>query len=55
MIGPAGLAVRPDLTTVPPDDVEPRHVVLVTRAGDRDRLLADFRKLAEAHLIRPQP
>ncbi|MFI0369284.1 LysR family transcriptional regulator [Actinomadura sp. 1N219] len=52
-IVPAGFAFRPDLTTVPLDGVEPSHVVLATRPGDRDRLLADFRKLAEAHLAQP--
>ena len=46
----AGL--RPDLTTIPLDGVEPCHVVLATRAGDRSRLVAQFRKIAEAHLTR---
>ena len=41
---------RPDITTVPLKGVEPSHVVLATRAGDRSRLVAAFRKLAEAHL-----
>jgi DNA-binding transcriptional LysR family regulator len=53
----AGLCVpsmRPDLTTVPLEGVEPCHVVLATRAGDRSRLVADFRKLAEAHLTGPR-
>jgi hypothetical protein len=35
------------------EGVEPSHVVLATRAGDRGRLVAAFRKLAEAHLIGP--
>src|SRR5438309_806535 len=46
---PAGVAVgspRPDLTTIPLDGVEPSHVVLATRAGDRGRLVAAFRKCA---------
>jgi DNA-binding transcriptional LysR family regulator len=50
---PAGVAVgspRPDLTTVPLDGVEPSHVVLATRAGDRGRLVAAFRKCAQALL-----
>ena len=50
---PAGIAVgspRPDLTTVPLDGVEPSHVVLATRAGDRGRLVAAFRKCAQALL-----
>ena len=41
---------RPDLTTVPLDGVEPSHVVLATRAGDRSRLVAAFRKCAQALL-----
>jgi DNA-binding transcriptional LysR family regulator len=50
---PAGIAVgspRPDLTTIPLDGVEPSHVVLATRAGDRGRLVAAFRKCAQALL-----
>ena len=50
---PAGVASgspRPDLTTVPLDGVEPSHVVLATRAGDRGRLVAAFRKCAQALL-----
>jgi DNA-binding transcriptional LysR family regulator len=50
---PAGVATgspRPDLTTVPLDGVEPSHVVLATRAGDRGRLVAAFRKCAQALL-----
>ncbi|BCJ37826.1 LysR family transcriptional regulator [Actinocatenispora thailandica] len=34
--------LRADLTVVPLDGVEPSHVVLATRAGDRNRLVADF-------------
>jgi DNA-binding transcriptional LysR family regulator len=48
-------AIRPDLTTVPLEGVEPSHVVLATRAGDRNRLLAPFRKYAEAHITAPAP
>jgi len=48
-----GNALRPDITTVPLEGVEPSHVVLATRAGDRSRLVAAFRKLAEAHLNGP--
>ena len=47
---PAGQSPRPDLTTVPLDGVEPGHVVLATRAGDRSRLVAAFRKSAQACL-----
>ncbi|OBG39414.1 LysR family transcriptional regulator [Mycobacterium sp. E3198] len=45
-----GGSLRPDITTVPLKGVDPCHVVLATRAGDRSRLVAAFRKLAEAHL-----
>jgi DNA-binding transcriptional LysR family regulator len=44
---------RPDLTMVPLQGVEPSHVVLATRAGDRSRLVTAFRKSAEAHLTGP--
>ncbi|AEW98950.1 HTH-type transcriptional regulator alsR (plasmid) [Streptantibioticus cattleyicolor NRRL 8057 = DSM 46488] len=58
-IVPAGLAehgLRPDLTTVPLRGVDPAHVVLVTRAGDRRPLVSAFRKAAQAHLTtRPRP
>lgn len=46
---------RPDLTTVPLHGVEPSHVVLATRAGDRSRLLTAFRKSAHALLTGPAP
>jgi DNA-binding transcriptional LysR family regulator len=55
---PAGVRTaspRPDLTTVPLHDVEPSHVVLATRADDRSRLVADFRKSARALLTGPDP
>jgi DNA-binding transcriptional LysR family regulator len=55
---PAGVRTaspRPDLTTVPLHDVEPSHVVLATRAGDRSRLVADFRKSAQALLTGRDP
>jgi DNA-binding transcriptional LysR family regulator len=51
--GAHGLIPRPDLTTVPLAGVEPCHVVLATRAGERHRLLADFGKAAEHHLTAP--
>ena len=50
---PAGVAAgspRPDLITIPLDGVEPSHVVLATRAGDRGRLVSAFRKCAQALL-----
>ena len=55
---PAGVRTvspRPDLTTVPLYGVEPSHVVLATRADDRSRLVAAFRKSAQALLIGPGP
>jgi DNA-binding transcriptional LysR family regulator len=48
-------SLRPDLTTIPLDGVEPSHVVLATRAGDRSRLVAAFRKCAQACLTGPGP
>jgi DNA-binding transcriptional LysR family regulator len=48
--GVRGSSLRPDITTVPLENVEPSHVVLATRAEDRSRLVTAFRKLAEAHL-----
>jgi DNA-binding transcriptional LysR family regulator len=42
-----GRSPRPDLTTVPLYGVEPSHVALATRAGDRGRLVAAFRKSAQ--------
>jgi DNA-binding transcriptional LysR family regulator len=48
-IVPAGprASFRPDLTTIPIAGIEPGHVVLATRAGDRARLVAAFRKSAQ--------
>lgn len=51
---PAG-SLRPDLTTIPLHGVEPAHVVLATRAGDRGRLVAAFRKSAHDCLAAPSP
>ncbi|MEV4068691.1 LysR family transcriptional regulator [Nonomuraea fuscirosea] len=54
LIVPGGAVVsglRSDLTTVPLEGVEPSQVVLATRAGDRSRLVAAFRRSAETHLI----
>ncbi|MEU8357124.1 LysR family transcriptional regulator [Nonomuraea sp. NPDC048882] len=56
LIVPVGAAVRglrSDLTTVPLEGVAPSQVVLATRAGDRSRLVAAFRRSAEAHLTGP--
>jgi hypothetical protein len=43
------------VTTIPLEGVEPSHVVLATRAGDRNRLLDAFRRCADTHLPRPEP
>ncbi|MGP4104650.1 LysR family transcriptional regulator [Nonomuraea sp. KM90] len=48
--GPIFVSLRPDLTSIPLEGVEPSHVVLATRAGDRNRLVAAFRKSARALL-----
>ncbi|MEV1249536.1 LysR family transcriptional regulator [Nonomuraea sp. NPDC049750] len=45
--------LRPDLTTIPLEGIEPSHVVLATRADDRSRLVTAFRKYAEAHFTGP--
>jgi DNA-binding transcriptional LysR family regulator len=39
--------VRPDLTTIPLHGVAPSHVILATRAADRNRLVAAFRRSAQ--------
>jgi DNA-binding transcriptional LysR family regulator len=46
-------ALRPDLTTIPLEGVEPSHVVVACRADDRSRLVAAFRKLAGSHMTAP--
>jgi DNA-binding transcriptional LysR family regulator len=45
---PGGLhgSLRPDLTTIPLHGVPPSHVILATRAADRSRLVAAFRRSA---------
>ncbi len=45
--------LRPDLTTIPLEGVAPCQVAIATRAGDRNRLVAAFRKIAQAHLTGP--
>jgi DNA-binding transcriptional LysR family regulator len=45
--------MHPDVTTVPLDGIEPSHVVLATRAGDRGRLVAAFRRCAHDCLTAP--
>ncbi len=46
---------RSDLTTIPLHGVDPGHVVLATRAADRSRLVAAFRKSAQDCLAGPAP
>jgi DNA-binding transcriptional LysR family regulator len=53
--GIPGGGIRPDLTTIPLHGVEPSHVVLATRAADRGRLVAAFRKSAQDCLTGPGP
>lgn len=55
-ITPAGALAtrsRPDITAVPLEGVDPGHVVLATRAGDRTRLVSAFRTAAQTHLTGP--
>ena len=54
-VGGRVAALRPDITTIPLEGVEPSHVVLATRADDRGRLVAAFRKYAQAQLAGPEP
>lgn len=51
--GTAITALRPDLTAIPLEGVDPAHAVLATRADDRSRLVAAFRRYAQAHLTGP--
>jgi DNA-binding transcriptional LysR family regulator len=48
-------ALRPDLTTIRLEGVEPSHVVLATRARDRNGLVTAFRAYARAHLTGLDP
>lgn len=51
--GVHGNRLRPDITTVPLEGVEPSHVGVASRADDRSRLVAVFRKLADVYLTGP--
>lgn len=51
--GHAISALRPDLTAIPLDGVDPAHVALATRADDRSRLVAAFRRYARDRLTGP--
>jgi DNA-binding transcriptional LysR family regulator len=51
--GVPGGSLRPDLTTIPLHGVAPSHVILATRAADRSRLVAAFRRSAQDCLTMP--
>ncbi|OZM70380.1 LysR family transcriptional regulator [Amycolatopsis antarctica] len=54
VIVPSGIGgLRPDLTLVPLEDIEPSRVVLATRARDHNRVLAAFTKHAQTHITGP--
>jgi len=48
--GDRRISLRPDLTSVPIEGVEPCQVVLATRADEHDPLIADLHGAARAHL-----
>jgi DNA-binding transcriptional LysR family regulator len=50
-----GHPLRPDLTTVVLEGVDPAHVVLATRADDASRLVTAFRKIAQVRLTGSGP
>jgi DNA-binding transcriptional LysR family regulator len=50
-----GRAPRPDLMAIPLEGVEPVHVALATRADDRSRIVAAFRRIASAQITGPEP
>ncbi|AHH96834.1 LysR family transcriptional regulator [Kutzneria viridogrisea] len=54
-VDPRSHVLRPDVTVIPLEGVEPSHVVVATRADDRSRLVAAFRKYAQVHLTGPAP
>jgi DNA-binding transcriptional LysR family regulator len=51
--GGALSSIRPDLTTIPVPGIEPAHVVVATRADDKSRLVAAFRRAARDCLTGP--
>jgi DNA-binding transcriptional LysR family regulator len=53
IISASGHNLRPDLTTIPLHGVEPSHVVLASRAPDRNPLVAAFRTYARSCLTGP--
>jgi DNA-binding transcriptional LysR family regulator len=52
-VGLRGDSLRPDLTTVPLEGVEPSRVVLATRRADRSSLVSAFRVAAQRYLVGP--
>lgn len=56
-LSPAGVRgiLRPDLTAIGLEDVDPSQVVLATRADERSRLVAAFGAIARTHLTGPGP
>lgn len=52
--GGRGMQLHPGLTTVPLHGVDPSHVILATRDGDRSRLVAAFRRSAKDALTAPE-
>lgn len=48
--GPHATGIRPDLTMIPIEGIEPGHVVVASRAEDRSPLVTAFRACAQARL-----
>lgn len=46
-------SMRPDLVTMPIKGIDPSHVAMATRTGDRSRLVTAFGKYARSHLAGP--
>ena len=54
-IMPVTIRLRPDVTMIPLQGIDPGQVVLATRANDRNPLVAAFHRSARAHLTGPVP
>jgi hypothetical protein len=54
-VGLRGDSLRPDLTTVPLEGVEPSRVVLATRRADRSSLVIEFPAAAQRYPVGPTP
>ena len=50
-VGDRRSSLRADLASVPIDDVPASEVVVITRVGDANPLVADFVRAAQAHLV----